>query len=58
MNRKIELPSYCCPHTVKFRDGDLICDHDYPPEDKVEHDTYVEWKCSKCGGVMSVEIYD
>lgn len=58
MNRKIELPDYCCPATAKFRNGDTDCDHDYPPESKVEHSTYVEWTCSKCGGTFSAEVYE
>lgn len=58
MNRKIDLPEYCNPYTAQFRYGDEDCDHDYPPESKVEHDDWVEWKCSKCDGKLSMEVYD
>jgi len=37
--------------------GDDNCDHDYPPESRKDHDTHIEWTCSKCGLVRSYEIY-
>jgi len=55
--RKIALPSYCCPHGCQTSGGDKDCDHDYPPESKVEHTTYVTWRCSKCGMRVSFEVY-
>lgn len=48
LSRKIELPDYCCPRDVWTQGGDPNCDHDYPPESKVEHAEFVQWKCSKC----------
>jgi hypothetical protein len=57
-NRKIELPNYCSPFTGRSIGGSEECEHDYPPESKVEHDTYVEWTCSKCGMIRSYEVYD
>lgn len=58
MNRKIDLPEYCSPFTGERRLGKDDCDHDYPPESKNEHDTFVEWTCSKCGMIRSYEVYD
>ena len=58
MNRKISLPDYCCPPTGQSKGGDSECDHDYPPESKIEHDTWVQWACSKCGMKRSYEVYE
>ncbi len=55
--RKVVLPEYCCPQTLKFSGGDKNCNHDYPPESKIEHDEWVEWTCSKCSGTLTVEVY-
>lgn len=56
-SRKIELPPHCCPHDVEYYGGDNNCDHDYPPESKNEEDTYVSWRCSKCGMITSFGVY-
>jgi len=58
MNRKIDLPDYCCPMDLQTMGGNEECDHDYPPESKVEHDTYLEWQCSKCNMRTTVGVYD
>lgn len=58
MGRKIDLPEYCVPATGASEGGDPTCDHDYPPESKVEHDDWVEWKCSRCGMRRSYEVSD
>ena len=57
LHRKIDLPDYCCPHTCSTAGGDEDCDHDYPPESKLEHDDWVEWTCSHCGMRTSFEVY-
>ena len=56
--RKIQLPSYCHPLTGMSYFGDESYEHDYPPESKVEKDTYVCWTCSKCGMLRCYEVYD
>lgn len=56
MNRKIDLPLYCCPFGYKTEGGDKNCDHDYPPETKVEEAEWVSWKCSKCGMTVYFEV--
>ena len=58
MNRKIELPDYCCPFTGVSKGGKKECDHDYPPESKEEFDTYIQYTCSKCGMKRSYEVYE
>jgi len=55
--RKIDVPDYCCKSDIQTRHVDDDCDHDYPPESKKEHDTFVEWTCSRCGGVVSLGVY-
>ena len=56
--RKIDLPNYCCPFGGWSHGGDESCDHDYPPESKVERDTYVRWTCSKCGMKRYYDVDD
>jgi len=56
-NRKIDLPSYCCPHNGWFKQEDRNCDHDFDPESKHEEPEYVCWTCTKCGGKRCYEIY-
>jgi len=57
MNRKIELPDYCCPFTGVSSGGDSDCDHDYLPESRESYPEYVVWTCSKCGMKRSYEVY-
>ena len=56
--RKIKLPDYCHPFTGRSYFGDESCEHDYPPESKVEKDTTVSWTCSRCGMRRCYEVYD
>ena len=56
-SRKIELPNYCCALDVNMAGGDKDCDHDYPPESKVENDTYVLWTCSRCDMKTSFGVF-
>lgn len=55
--RKIILPDYCCPDDVTEHGFDEDCDCDFPPGCGVEHDTYVEYKCSRCGGIVKYGVY-
>ena len=56
--RKIELPQYCHCLTGRSSGGNALCDHDYPPESRVEVDEIVTWTCSKCGMRRSYEVCD
>ena len=57
-SRKIDLPDYCCKYDVVTSGGRKECDHDYPPETKKEHDTFVSWTCSKCKMKTSFGVYE
>ena len=57
MNRKIDLPEYCCPSDRNVSGGKEDCDHDFPLESKREYDTYLKWTCSKCGMRISFGVY-
>lgn len=58
MNRKIKLPSYCCPRDIKTSGGDKDCDHDCPPETRKENSVSVSWQCSKCGMRTTFGVYE
>jgi hypothetical protein len=57
MTRKINLPAYCSPRTGQSSGGIEDCDHDYPPDSKIEYSNLVKWQCSKCGMTRSYEVY-
>ncbi len=59
MNRKIPLNTDTfCINSGYSKGGDDKCDHDYPPESKVEEDEFAYWTCSKCRMRRYYEVWD
>ena len=57
--RKLDLyQSVYCYESAKFSGGKLDCDHDYDEKPIEETDTFARWKCTRCGGVLTIEVWD
>ena len=56
--RKIRLDSdVYCPHSVRARDGDANCDHDFERAPSLAEPAFAEWKCTKCEREFRFEIW-
>ena len=55
--RKIKLPDYYCPHPYEYN-MDPKCDHDYEPEPEGESDHGAHWRCIRCQGVVTFDVWD
>lgn len=57
--RKIDLDdSIYCRADTSTKGMDENCDHDYNENPDVETDEYARWKCTRCGGVLSVDVWE
>ena len=57
--RKIDLDDdIYCRATTSFTGGDKNCDHDYNEKPDVDEPEYAKWKCTRCGGIIGVDVWD
>jgi hypothetical protein len=57
--RKIELDEhYWCPADHYVDNEDPNCDHDYPRKPYAEADSWIEYKCTKCGCTITFNCWD
>ena len=57
--RKLNLDStvYCYDSAVFVGGNDPKCDHDYDEKPINESSSFGRWKCTRCGGILTVEIW-
>jgi hypothetical protein len=57
--RKIELDTKVYnPYTVRAYAGVKECDHDFNPTPWRDEDDFIQYKCTRCGRLVTYEVYD
>jgi len=59
MNRKLNLDTdVYCIHTVKEKNMDKNCNHDFDPKPTIDEWEWSMWQCTKCKGKLYCELWD